>query len=70
MQHRSRKDNRPTETHGPIRPGSPLYLAISQIAENIAKTIDADRRHQEVRRNACSGQRDENERASGSADPT
>ena len=70
MQHRSENLDRITETQGPIRPGSPRYLAISQFATNIAKTLDESGRHQYLRRHARSAQRDENELTSGSADPT
>ncbi len=70
MQHRSEKHDRITETDGPIRPGSPLYLAISQIAANMAKKFDEHGRHQTMRRHSRTGQRDENETASGNVDPT
>ena len=65
MQHRSEKHDRTMESHGPIRPGSPLYLAISQIAANIAKTLDESGRHQYLRQHARSAQRNENEPADG-----
>lgn len=64
MQHRSEKHDRITESPGPIRPGSPLYLAISQIAANITKTLDESGRHQYLRC-APAGRRDENKPAEG-----
>ena len=64
MHHRSEKHDRTTDTHGPIQLGSPLYLAVSQIAASIAKTLDESGRHQYLRC-APAGRRDKNEPAEG-----
>jgi hypothetical protein len=41
MRHDQNKRSRTSKKEVPVRPGSPLYLALIRIAENVAKSLDA-----------------------------
>jgi hypothetical protein len=68
MRHRSTKHNESADEHGPIRPGSPLHMAISMIAANIARKLDADDGLHDGRHHSCSVIRSKGDATSGSDD--